>query len=72
MFWAGDLNFRLDLEIGEVKKLIRKKNYATLLRFDQLLGEIKVGSSFVKFEEQNIDFPPTYKFDIGTDEYDTR
>lgn len=24
------------------------------------------------FTEGNLDFPPTYKFDVGTDVYDTR
>jgi len=27
---------------------------------------------FLAFTEGNLDFPPTYKFDAGTDVYDTR
>ena len=27
---------------------------------------------FLDFTEGNLDFPPTYKFDAGTDVYDTR
>lgn len=30
------------------------------------------GDAFVGFCEESIDFPPTYKFDNGTDTYDSR
>ncbi|MCO5603756.1 hypothetical protein L7F22_057908 [Adiantum nelumboides] len=72
VFWAGDLNFRLELPIGEIKRLIRKRMFeGALLRFDELRSEMSAKSCFEGFQEQPITFAPTYKFDRGTDEYDT-
>ncbi|UZJ56414.1 hypothetical protein CBS101457_005734 [Exobasidium rhododendri] len=72
VFWTGDLNFRLDLGVDEVKRLIQKRQFeSTLLKFDQLRGDLQAKSCFQDFQEQKIDFPPTYKFDRGTDQYDT-
>jgi inositol polyphosphate 5-phosphatase INPP5B/F len=72
VFWGGDLNSRLDLNTFEVKKLIRKRQFeSTLLKFDQLRSELSSRASFENFKEQEIDFPPTYKFDRGTNTYDT-
>lgn len=72
VFWGGDLNSRLDLNTFEVKRLIRKRQFeSTLLKFDQLRSELSSRASFQDFKEQEIDFAPTYKFDRGTDTYDT-
>ncbi|CEH16811.1 isoform b [Ceraceosorus bombacis] len=91
VFFLGDLNFRIELGIGEVKRLIRKGSsslsrshqtaalatytrplpFDTLLSFDELSNEIRSGSCFAEFKEGAIAFPPTFKFDVGTDDYDT-
>ncbi|PWN37041.1 DNase I-like protein [Meira miltonrushii] len=72
VFWGGDLNSRLGLSTFEVKRLIRKRQFeSTLLKFDQLRSELSSRASFQDFKEQEIDFAPTYKFDRGTDTYDT-
>mmetsp|Transcript_272 Transcript_272/g.428 ORF Transcript_272/g.428 Transcript_272/m.428 type:complete len:600 (+) Transcript_272:60-1859(+) len=42
-----------------------------LLRHDQLLRTISEGRAFQGLTEGRIDFPPTFKFDKGTKEYDT-
>ncbi|KAJ1039583.1 hypothetical protein NDA10_006414 [Ustilago hordei] len=67
----GDLNFRLDLSHSEAHRLIRERDFATLYRYDQLESLRTSGSLFDDFEEGKIDFAPTYKFDKGTDRYDT-
>ena len=55
VFWTGDLNFRLELGIGEVKRLIQKREYeGALLRFDQLRSEIEAKTCFDGFEEMPI------------------
>jgi hypothetical protein len=38
---------------------------------DQLVREMEKGDVFSGFSEQPISFPPTYKFNVNSDEYDT-
>lgn len=72
VIWGGDLNFRVELSAFEVKRLIRKRQFEqTLLKFDELRSEMSANACFQAFHEQAIDFAPTYKFDRGTDDYDT-
>ncbi|CAL8101555.1 unnamed protein product [Calicophoron daubneyi] len=72
IFWMGDLNFRLDgITKAETEKLIREKRYAELLKHDQLLSMKNSKLIFQDFQEGEIKFPPTFKFDKGTDTYDT-
>lgn len=56
VFWAGDLNFRVELGLNEVKKLIQKRQFeSALLQFDQLKNEIKAKTCFQDFQEQHIE-----------------
>ena len=71
IIWMGDLNFRINLSNEEVRHLIHTKNYNALLVNDQLHKQMMDGESFPFFEEMEINFPPTYKFDKNTDVYDT-
>ena len=54
-----------------IKSLIYQKGYETLLGYDQLRTAMATGAAFVEFNEMPIEFPPTYKFDMGTKTYDT-
>lgn len=67
----GDLNFRLDLSHSEAHRLIHQRQYDLLQRYDELESLRTSGSLFNDFEEGKITFAPTYKFDKGTDRYDT-
>jgi hypothetical protein len=69
----GDLNYRIDLPRSIVKANIRSNNLRLLLEHDQLLKELNTNQTFRlrSFREAEITFPPTYKFDPGTDEYDS-
>ncbi|XBW38526.1 hypothetical protein QEN19_004115 [Hanseniaspora menglaensis] len=71
IIWLGDLNYRINSSNEEVKQLILAKNYKTLLMNDQLHKQMIDGESFPFFEEMEIKFPPTYKFDKNTNTYDT-
>lgn len=72
VFHFGDLNFRLDLSHSEAHRLIRQRQLDTLYRYDQLESLRTSGSLFDDFlEGRTEDFAPTYKFDKGTDRYDT-
>ncbi|XP_067931097.1 phosphatidylinositol polyphosphate 5-phosphatase type IV-like [Watersipora subatra] len=76
VFWAGDLNFRITKEkdqVLEMVKLERKAenpNYGQLLESDELTQAMLSQEVFKEFHEGDIRFPPTYKFDIDTDNYD--
>ncbi|CAG5125874.1 unnamed protein product [Candidula unifasciata] len=72
VFWIGDLNYRIDLPIDEVRTCIKKEMYTRLLEEDQLYGLLQASSDVFKgFEEGTPKFDPTYKFDSGTNNYDT-
>lgn len=70
----GDLNYRIDHQHRDsVINTIKHDEYEKLLERDQLLMERKRNPGFRlrSFQEAPITFPPTYKYDVGTDTYDT-
>ncbi|EJS42031.1 inp52p [Saccharomyces arboricola H-6] len=74
LFWLGDLNYRITLMNDEVRRELRaqKDGYINrLLEHDQLTQEINEGVVFQGFKEPTVQFRPTYKYDYGTDNYDT-
>ncbi|XP_010345510.1 phosphatidylinositol 3,4,5-trisphosphate 5-phosphatase 1 isoform X1 [Saimiri boliviensis] len=69
LFWLGDLNYRVDLPTWEAETIIQKikqQQYADLLCHDQLLTERKEQKVFLHFEEEEITFAPTYRFERCT------
>lgn len=76
LFFLGDLNYRSILTRPELIELLplhgRQGNLQKALESDQLERERKSGRVFAGFKEAPIKFLPTYKYDIGTNEYDTR
>uniref|UniRef100_A0A673MRG7 phosphoinositide 5-phosphatase n=1 Tax=Sinocyclocheilus rhinocerous TaxID=307959 RepID=A0A673MRG7_9TELE len=72
VLWLGDLNYRIsDLEVDHVKDLIAKKDFESLYNHDQLKRQMDEEVVFVGFTEGEIDFQPTYKYDTGSDQWDT-
>ncbi|XP_049902860.1 type II inositol 1,4,5-trisphosphate 5-phosphatase isoform X1 [Epinephelus moara] len=72
ILWIGDLNYRIsELDVSNVKELISKKDFETLHSYDQLKRQIDEEAVFVGFAEGEIDFQPTYKYDTGSDKWDT-
>jgi hypothetical protein len=70
VFWAGDLNFRLEQSREVVIREVR--DGSSVLDFDQLNFLRREGLIFRGYRESEITFPPTYKYDVGTkDKYDT-
>ncbi|KAG5518681.1 hypothetical protein PMAC_002650 [Pneumocystis sp. 'macacae'] len=69
----GDLNYRIDMRRDAILNYIHLKDYQSLLEKDQLILQRKKNPGFRLrlFNEAPIDFPPTYKYDIGIDNYDT-
>lgn len=71
VFWCGDFNYRVDMDKDEMKELIKKKNFDEILQHDQLKIQQEAGNVFKNFLEGPINFPPTYKYDLFSDDYDT-
>uniref|UniRef100_A0A8D0DEF4 phosphoinositide 5-phosphatase n=1 Tax=Sander lucioperca TaxID=283035 RepID=A0A8D0DEF4_SANLU len=72
ILWIGDLNYRIsELDVSNVKELIGKKDFETLYSYDQLKRQINEEAVFVGFVEGDIAFQPTYKYDTGSDKWDT-
>ncbi|KAI1280082.1 Endonuclease/exonuclease/phosphatase [Xylaria sp. FL0933] len=70
----GDLNYRIDtMSRDTVVYAVKANNLAKLLERDQLLVARRRNPTFRlrAFDEMPIEFAPTYKYDVGTDNYDT-
>lgn len=69
----GDLNYRINGNRSTVLQNIKEGRLNKLLENDQLLVELKKNAThrLRSFTESPIKFPPTYKFDPGTDNYDS-
>ncbi|KAF9181474.1 hypothetical protein BGZ51_005411 [Haplosporangium sp. Z 767] len=99
IFWAGDLNYRLDLAqsdgsltakkkkskptedllsqstmpdmtAGEIVHAIQAGHFRQLYSHDQLLAQRKTLNVFRGFHEAPLAFAPTYRFCMGTNQYD--
>ncbi|KAI8320312.1 DNase I-like protein [Martensiomyces pterosporus] len=71
VFWLGDLNYRIDLPNDQARKLVAERQVASLMMYDQLSIQMAENKVFRGYSEAEIHFPPTYKYDVGTDTYDT-
>lgn len=74
-FWIGDLNFRLngeDLSALDIAFMVKTKKLKFLLDRDQLKEAMTTGKAFAEFMENEITFPPTYKYEFFSQEYDLK
>ncbi|KAK6115404.1 hypothetical protein DH2020_007673 [Rehmannia glutinosa] len=70
--WLGDLNYRLQgINTFPARNLIHKNLHELLTPKDQLLQEAERGQVFNGYCEGTLAFKPTYKYNIGTNDYDT-
>lgn len=74
VFWLGDLNYRIDdsLSTEEVFDKINENDIPYLRKRDQLNIERLRQNVFHDFEEGELLFHPTYKYQVGTNSYDRR
>nr|XP_050847948.1 inositol polyphosphate 5-phosphatase K-like isoform X1 [Vespula vulgaris] len=75
VFWIGDLNFRLhgeDLTAIDIDLLVKKNQLNLLLERDQLKLVMRNGDAFAELNENVIEFPPTYKFEFASQEFDLK
>ncbi|XP_056592078.1 synaptojanin-1 isoform X7 [Triplophysa dalaica] len=71
VFWCGDFNYRISLPNEEVKELIKQQNWDALIAGDQMVEQKNAGQVFRGFIEGKLDFAPTYKYDLFSEDYDT-
>ncbi|KAK2768791.1 inositol polyphosphate 5-phosphatase [Arachnomyces sp. PD_36] len=71
IIWLGDFNYRIGLGNERVRNLVRQGDLGTLYENDQLNLQMVAGLTFQHYSESQISFLPTYRFNNGTDEYDT-
>ncbi|KAK0090636.1 hypothetical protein PV325_009379 [Microctonus aethiopoides] len=75
VFWCGDLNFRLAQPRDEVIQWVSStcfpQSSPISLAKDQLRMTLNEGAVLRGFEEAPITFPPTYKYDPGTQTFDS-
>lgn len=74
IFWIGDLNYRIEEPPGLQLPCNRASPnaYDVLMKYDQLRIEMGKGNCFDGYSEGRIKFRPTYKYDVGTDNFDSR
>ncbi|KAK2586242.1 hypothetical protein KPH14_001499 [Odynerus spinipes] len=75
VFWIGDLNFRLngeDLTASDIDLLVKKNQLNLLLERDQLKMVMNNEDAFAELNENDITFPPTYKYEFASQEFDLK
>lgn len=76
VFWFGDLNFRLTGEATtsaeEIRAMVAKDELKKLIEKDQLLLVRREGRAFQNLQERLPQFPPTFKFEHGSNDYDMK
>jgi phosphatidylinositol-bisphosphatase len=71
VFFLGDFNYRLTIPRSQIEQFIENELYKQLIQYDQLKTEHIEERVFREFNEGFIHFPPTYKYDINSNNYDT-
>lgn len=72
VFWCGDFNYRLDkISNDEVRRIAALGDYKMLQEHDQLKLSQAAGQTFKGYIEGDINFPPTYKYDVNSNDYDS-
>lgn len=71
IIWLGDFNYRIGMSNDRTRSLIKAGDLETLYANDQLNLQMVHGKTFPFYNEARITFLPTYKYDLGTDDYDS-
>ncbi|PPQ65581.1 hypothetical protein CVT26_000530 [Gymnopilus dilepis] len=69
--WLADTNYRINLDNATVRSLAEHDDFDPLVAADQLRQAMDDGAAFTGYEEGPLLFRPTYRYDVGTDNYDT-
>ncbi|KAK3737478.1 hypothetical protein QZH41_008360, partial [Actinostola sp. cb2023] len=71
VFWLGDFNYRINESSENIKGLCSRQEYSSLWQHDQLLQSQGQNLCFVGYKEGPLSFSPTYKYNPGTNDWDT-
>jgi len=71
VIWFGDFNYRIGMSNERARQLIDAQEFGKLYENDQLNLQMVHGRAFPHYSESMPNFLPTYKYDPGTDTYDT-
>lgn len=81
VLWAGDFNYRIGLGYEKTKAIVNEaiignektkdEALGKLYENDQLNIQMVVGNCFNYYREGRVRFLPTYKYDLGKDEFDS-
>lgn len=72
VFWCGDFNYRLDkISNEDARRAAASGNYKLLQEHDQLKIAQGQNQTFKGYIEGDINFAPTYKYDMFTNDYDS-
>lgn len=71
IIWFGDFNYRIGINNERARQLIDKRDLEQLYENDQLNLQMVHGRTFPYYSEQMPRFMPTYKYNLGTDVYDS-
>jgi len=71
VIWLADTNYRIDLDNASVRAYAEDDAIDMLLAADQLTHVMSTSAAFSDYVEAPILFRPTYRYDVGTDNYDT-
>ncbi|KAM6568069.1 hypothetical protein CsatB_016054 [Cannabis sativa] len=69
IIWLGDLNYRIQLPEDLTRLLVEKREWDILLKNDQLKVEMNEGHIFEGWNEGEIKFAPTYKYNSNSQSY---
>ncbi|VVB11694.1 unnamed protein product [Arabis nemorensis] len=69
IIWLGDLNYRINLSYEKIHELVARKEWQMLVENDQLSNEMRKGHVFGGWSEGTLGFPPTYKYEIDSENY---
>ncbi|GAA5845709.1 hypothetical protein JCM9279_006079 [Rhodotorula babjevae] len=69
--WAADTNYRISLPNEQARPLAESDDYDALYDADQLNSAMRTRGVFDGYQEAPLVFRPTYKYDNGSDTYDT-
>lgn len=76
VFWFGDLNFRLiDAETttpSDIEEMVKEDRLEELIQGDELSVIRRQGRAFTQLQERVPAFPPTFKYEPGTSDYNLK